>query len=142
GSAATAQRAAQAVTSACEDLKAQFILVSKEDDPALARSIESTGVEFVTAPRGSSRAEMCDCGMRRASGSIVAVRDDVAIGDATWIDAYRSLIPRRPAVTTSAVESVVMDTQVATRSAPADALPGAAFGQAPDGAAAGIAAAI
>jgi hypothetical protein len=142
GSAATAQSAAQAITAACEDLSAQFILVSQEDDPALATRIEGAGAEFVTAPRGSTRAEMCDLGMRRASGTIVALRDDVAIGDATWLDAYRSVIPRRPVATSLPSESLVMNTQVATRAALADVRPGAEFGRTPDGVASGIAAAI
>lgn len=80
--------------------------------------MEYGGAEFVVAPVGSSRAEMCDLGMTRVHGSIVAVRDDVTIGDAAWLDAYRAVLPRREAA--APLESVVMDTQVAVRVGRAD----------------------
>lgn len=119
GSAQESQRAAQALKTASHDLSAQLILVSANNDPVLVRSIEGSGAEFVVAPAGSTRAEMCDLGMRRAVGTIVAVRDDVAIGDAAWIDAFRRVVPRRgPAP--AHVESVVMDTQVPARAPLAD----------------------
>lgn len=122
GSALVAQRAAQALKTASRDLNTQLIVVSQNDDPALATCVEHVGAEFVVAPVGSSRAEMCDLGMTRVNGSIVAVRDDVAIGDATWLDAYRAVVPRREAAapTVAPLESVVMDTQVAGRAGRAD----------------------
>lgn len=115
GSALAAQRAAQALKTASRDLMTQLIVVSQDDNPALAKSVEHVGAEFVVAPVGSSRAEMCDLGMTRVKGSIVAVRDDVAIGDASWLDAYRAVLPRREAPAPAPLESVVMDTQLARR---------------------------
>lgn len=122
GSALVAQRAAQALKTASRDLNTQLIVVSQNDDPALATCVEHVGAEFVVAPVGSSRAEMCDLGMTRVNGSIVAVRDDVTIGDAAWIDAYRAILPRQePAAAADLpLESVVMDTQVAGRVGRAD----------------------
>jgi hypothetical protein len=122
GSVTVAQQAAQMLKAASADLDAQFILVAHADDPAFAISVEQTGAEFVAAPAGSSRAEMCDLGMMRANGTIVAVRDDVAIGDASWLDVYRRVVPARVALATAPVESVVMDTLVAGRVALADAV--------------------
>jgi len=125
GSALVAQRATQALKSASQGLTAQFILVSQDEDPSFVSTVERTGAEFVAAPPGCTRAEMCDLGMSRANGSIVAVRDDVAIGDARWLDTYRAVLPMREAATplSTPIESVVMDTLVAARAGLADAAP-------------------
>jgi hypothetical protein len=122
GSTVVAQRAAQALRSASRDFAAQLIVVSQVEDPGFASTVERSGVEFVAAPPGSTRAEMCDLGMSRASGAIVAVRDDVAVGDARWLDTYRSVLPiREVSLSTSTIaESVVMDTMVAGHVGPAD----------------------
>ena len=113
GSATTSQKAAQALRRASHNVVAQFIVVSREEDPSLASTVERTGAEFVKAPVGSSRAQMCDLGMSRATGSIVAVRDDVAVGDARWLDTYLAVLPRAEVTLTVSAESLVMDTLVA-----------------------------
>lgn len=105
---------------ASRDFLAQFIFVSQGDHPGLAAAIVGNGGELVTAPVGSTRAEMCDLGMSQASGSIVAVRDIDAVGDAQWLDAYRAVLPVREAVKTATSEAVVMDTLVAGRAPLAD----------------------
>jgi hypothetical protein len=110
GSAITAQKASQALRRVSHQVVAQFIVVSREDDPSLASTVERTGAEFVKAPVGSSRAQMCDLGMSRATGSIVAVRDDVAVGDARWLDTYLAVLPRAEVTLTVPAESLVMDT--------------------------------
>lgn len=112
GSSTESQRAAQILKTASRDFSAQFIVVSQNGDPGLASTVEMTGAEFILAPSGSTRAEMCDLGMCRANGAIVAVRDDVMVGDGRWLDTYRSVLPRRETMTVPA-ESVVMDTLVA-----------------------------
>jgi hypothetical protein len=124
GSAHVAHDATQALTSATREVPAQVILVSKNNDPTLAKSVERNGGEFVVAPSGSSRAEMCDLGMSKVVGSIVAVRDDYAIGDAAWLETYRSVLSRgRSSVpVVPPKESVVMDTLVAGRVVRADAM--------------------
>jgi hypothetical protein len=63
--------------------------------------------------------------MSRANGSIVAVRDDVAIGDARWLETYRAVLPMHDAATplSTPIESVVMDTLVAARVGLADVAP-------------------
>lgn len=125
GSALVAQRATQALKSASQGFTAQFILVSQDEDPALVSTVERTGAEFVAAPPGCTRAEMCDLGMSRANGLIVAVRDDVAVGDASWLDTYRAVLPTRDALAplSPPVESVVMDTMVAGRAGLVDRAP-------------------
>jgi len=118
GPAMVAERAAQVLCSAQVDFTAQLIVVSQDHNPAVAALVERTGAEFVAAPPGSTRAEMCDLGMNRAHGTIVAVRDDVAVGDARWLNAYQAILP--PREVPAPVEAVVMDTQVAGRVALAD----------------------
>jgi hypothetical protein len=122
GSAVVAQRATQALKRASREFMAQFILVSQDEDPAFVSTVECTGAEFVAAPPGSTRAEMCDLGMSRASGTIVAVRDDVAVGDARWLDTFRAVLPMRDATAplSPPIESLVMDTLVAGRAGLAD----------------------
>lgn len=125
GSAAVAKRAAQVLASRCPDFSAQLIVVSQDNDHTLATSLERWGAVHVPAPRGSTRAEMCDLGMNYACGTIVAVRDDVAVGDAAWLDTYRTVVPVQvPAIV--AGESVVMDTLVAGQAALADSPTGRA----------------
>ena len=117
---ATAQRATQTLRTAARDLAAQFIVVAQDRDPGFASAIERNGAEFIVAPKGCSRAEMCDLGMSRVHGTIVAVRDDVSVGDAAWLDAYRRILPQREVPNVAPLESVVMDTLVASRAILAD----------------------
>lgn len=119
GTPTDTRRATQTLGLASRDLGAQLIVVSHDAGAALARSVESSGAQFVAAPPGSSRAEMCDLGMRHAKGSIVVVRDDDAVKDARWLDTYRAVLGRRN-VPVAAVESVVMDTMVTGRPGLAD----------------------
>ena len=64
---------------------------------------------------------MCDLGMSRTSGTIVAVRDDSSVGDAEWLDAYRLVLPKREvSQPTVPVETVVLETMVAARANRAD----------------------
>src|SRR5689334_20387575 len=120
GSLANARRATQALNAASRDLCAQFIVVAQAHDPAFAKAVEREGAEFVAAPSGCSRAEMCDLGMSRVSGTIVAVRDDVSVGDAGWIDAYRGILPKREQKPVALFETVVLDSQIASRAPLAD----------------------
>lgn len=117
---ASAHQAAESIRRATNGLNAQLIVVSTTEDPRLVSAVDRAGAELVVAPAGSSRAQMCDLGMGRASGSIVAVRDDFAVGDARWMDTYRSVLPAREAPVR---ESVVMDTQSVGRAPVADAVP-------------------
>jgi hypothetical protein len=120
GSTRTTERATQVLQSASRDLAAQFIVVARSHDPAFAVAVERHGAEFVEAPSGSSRAEMCDLGMSRACGTIVAVRDDVSVGDAGWLDAYRRIVPKVEISPVAPIETVVMETMVASRARLAD----------------------
>ncbi len=125
GTPTDTHRATQTLSLASRDLGIQLIVVSHNAGAALARTVEKSGAEFVAAPPGSSRAEMCDLGMRHAVGSIIAVRDDAAVSDAKWLDAYRGVLGQRKAPAPPAAEAVVMDTMVASRTGLADT--GAAF---------------
>ena len=120
GSPIVAQKAAQALKSASRGIVAQFIVVSQEEDPALASTVERAGAEFVRAPKGSSRALMCDLGMSQATGVIVAVRDDDAVGDAAWLNTYRAILPRTQVTPVTSSESLVLDSMVAVTAELAD----------------------
>jgi hypothetical protein len=119
GSVVDGKNAATALKGASSDFSAQLIFVSQAADPGFVSAVERSGGEFVEAPAGSTRAEMCDIGMSHAHGSIVAVRDDVAVGDARWMDVYRGVLPLRD-VARPVAESIVMDTLVASRGQLAD----------------------
>lgn len=119
GSVRTTERATQALQAASRDLVAQFIVVAQSRDQNFATSVQRSGAEFVVAPPGCSRAEMCDLGMSQAVGNIVAVRDDTSVGNAEWLDVYRRILPQRESPI-APVETVVMDTMVATRTIRAD----------------------
>jgi hypothetical protein len=119
GSVTDGQKAARALKSASRDYQVQLIFVSKDLDPAFVDTVKRNGGEVVAAPAGSSRAEMCDLGMNHAQGMIVAVRDDVSVGNAQWMDAYRGVIPARE-VAQPVAESIIMDSLVATRAPLAD----------------------
>lgn len=101
-------------------MAAQFIVVARTHDPSFAMAVQRSGAEFVQAPLGCSRAEMCDLGMSRAVGTIVAVRDDVSVGDAAWLDAYRRVVAKVESNPIVPIETVVMDTMVASRATLAD----------------------
>lgn len=103
---------------ASDDLSVQFVLVSPQAEPSWT-TLLGDSAELVRAPFGSTRAEMCDLGMSKATGSIVAVRDAADVGDATWIAAFRSVVPRRSEVPLPA-EAVVMDSMMPHRATLAD----------------------
>ena len=61
--------------------------------------------------------------MGRACGTIVAVRDDISVGDAGWLDAYRRIVPTvevNPIAPIAPIETVVMESMVASRARLAD----------------------
>jgi hypothetical protein len=108
---------------ASSEFRAQVIFVARAADPGFIEIVERNGGEFIHAPMGSTRAEMCDLGMSHAHGSIVAVRDDIAVGDARWMEAYRGVIAVRETARPAVAESIVMDTLVTSRVELADVPP-------------------
>lgn len=117
GSPGAVADATKTLRSASADLPAQLIVVSESGNASLAASLERSGAEFISAPSGTSRAQMCDLGMSRARGTIVVVRDADAIGDAGWLDSYRRVLPKREL---PVAESIVMESMAARHSAIAD----------------------
>lgn len=104
----------------------QVILVSRETpDRRVESLIARRGAKMVLADPGSTRAEMCDLGMKDATGTVVAVRDDVDVGDGAWLSAFAALIPALGAPATAdtdlanafGAERVVMDTMVPVHAA-------------------------
>jgi hypothetical protein len=126
GSSDARYRAAQALIQTSSSYSAQVIVVSPgEPDHALQSLLNRGGAEYVSAPSGCSRAEMCDLGMGQVTGSIVAVRDDSEVGDGAWLGAFRRLIPDAGSSRDRAIavgETVVMDSMVPS-AAPVDLPP-------------------
>jgi hypothetical protein len=119
-------RAVRKLNEAARGLAAEVIVVAPATAAGLNSTVEQYGAELVAAPVGCSRAEMCDLGMSRASGSIVAVRDDVDVGDALWLDAYRGLVGLEEQQATVEAETLVMDMQVPAVAQLADVAPATA----------------
>lgn len=125
-------RACRALLDSSAPFDAQVIVVARgEPDSALLALANRGGAEVVRAPDGSTRAEMCDLGMKQVTGSIVAVRDDVDVGDASWLAAFSRIVPmqspaprveRELAVAVGA-ERVLMDSMAPGRAHRGDAAP-------------------
>lgn len=119
----TTLQAARVLAERCPTMQAQLIVVASGGvEPATSTLLESVGATIVVAPASCTRAEMCDLGMKRASGSIVAVRDDADVGDGQWLDAYARILPcvESPVVAREP-ERTVLETQLVRGSQLVDA---------------------
>lgn len=121
GSSESRYRAVRVLMDTSANLAAQVIVVSRSEPDQALNSLLSRGVaQFVGAPAGCTRAEMCDLGMSQVTGTIVAVRDEADIGDAGWLRVFQRVVP---SVTTESVlhdraiavggETVILDTMMA-----------------------------
>jgi hypothetical protein len=85
-------RAVSALAPRCRDLDAELLVVSSGSEPLGSVLLPVDGVRFFAVPATASLAEMRELGMLEAIGDIVAIREDVAVGDGAWIDAFRRLL--------------------------------------------------
>ena len=87
------ERALEAIAGRCRRLEAEIIVVRAQllDDVASLKAAYPC-VVFLDAPRGTSSALMRDIGMNYASGDIVALRVDLAVGDGMWLGAFNSTV--------------------------------------------------
>jgi hypothetical protein len=106
GSSADLEHAIEVMTPSIRRYGAQLI-VAREDDGAAEPSLlrEHPMASLVRAPKGATRAQLCDVGMAAATGDIVALRDDCAVRDVRWIESLAGAV--RPV--DSAVEVTVAD---------------------------------
>ncbi len=86
------------------------------------------GVIFLDAPKGCSSATMREKGIDRASGDILALRMDGAVGDGRWLQAFDATMSTTPSVSRESSKpfTPVVDDAIAARRTPASA-PVAAF---------------
>jgi hypothetical protein len=121
GSPAATLRAASAVSDKCAHLTAQVIVVAHgEPDHTLSSVLRRQGALLIAAEATSTRAEMCDLALQCATGAIVCVRNAADVGDAHWLDVFRTVVPRVEVAPHLMRETVVMDSMVAGSSRVAD----------------------
>lgn len=89
------ERALEAIAGRCRRLEAEIIVVRAQllDDAACLKAAYPC-VVFLDAPRGTSSALMREIGMNYASGDIIALRVDGAVGDGMWLGAFNSTVGR------------------------------------------------
>ena len=72
---------------------AQLVVVRADGDLSeLEALVEYPFVTFVSAPAGASRPQLCDLGMTRASGDIVALRETRSVRDGSWLDSFSTAV--------------------------------------------------
>lgn len=87
------ERALAAVAGRCRRMEAEIIVVresSKEDLATLGAAYPS--VTFLSVPQGTASAEMREAGMSAACGDIVALRQDGAVADGLWLEAFDATV--------------------------------------------------
>ena len=92
------ERALASIGERCRSLSAEVIVVRRAMGEGVAElSAAHPGVVFLEAPVGSSSAEMREIGVHCASGDILAMRTDGAVGDGCWLQAFESTVGVTPA---------------------------------------------
>jgi len=87
------ERALAAVAGRCRRMEAEIIVVrdaSTDDVDTLGSAYPS--VTFLDVAAGTSSAYMREAGMARATGDIVALRLDGAVGDGVWLEAFDATV--------------------------------------------------
>lgn len=87
------ERALTAVAGRCRRMEAEIIVVresSADDGATLAAAYPS--VTFLEVPTGTASGSMRELGMNRATGDIVALRADGAVGDGLWLEAFDATV--------------------------------------------------
>jgi len=99
GSGADLEHAIEVMTPAIRRFGAQLV-VAREDDGTNSATVlrDHPKASMVLAPKGATRAQLCDVGMAAATGDIVALRDDSAVRDVSWLESLAHAIrPAEPA---------------------------------------------
>jgi len=89
GSRADLEHAIEVMTPSIRRFGAQLVVARAEDGTSLPAFLrDHPKAAMVRAPKGATRAQLCDAGMAVATGDIVALRDDSAVRDVTWLESY------------------------------------------------------
>lgn len=89
GDRSALERALAAIAARCRRMEAEIIVVRPSTDDELATlGAAYPSVTFLGAPDGMASAQLREFGMSRATGDIVALRMDGAVGDGMWLDAF------------------------------------------------------
>lgn len=89
------ERAIDVMTPSIRRYNAQLVVAQTEDGTTSATILrDHPKASIVRAPKGASRAQLCDVGMAAATGDIVALRDDSAVRDAGWLDSFSHSLMR------------------------------------------------
>ena len=92
------ERALASIEGRCRALAAEVIAVRAELGDAVSElSAAHPGVIFLDAPKGSSSAALRLLGVDFASGDILTLRMDGAVGDGEWLQAFESAVGATPA---------------------------------------------
>lgn len=122
GSSEQLGRALASIAGRCRALSAEVIVVRADSGHAASELGGShPGVIFLEAPEGSSAAAMRVIGVDFASGDILALRTDDAVGEGDWLQAFDSTLGATPTVARPPREAVralaPVDDRVAAREA-------------------------
>jgi hypothetical protein len=93
GDRANLDRALSAITGRCRRLEAEIIVVRMHlgaDFEMLSAAYP--GIRFVEAPHQSTIVAMRELGMQFASGDIVTLRNDDAVGDGMWLSVFDATV--------------------------------------------------
>lgn len=87
------ERALAAVAGRCRRMEAEIIVVRESAlDDAATLGAAYPSVTFIETPVGVGSASMREVGMNRATGDIVALRMDGAVGDGMWLEAFDATV--------------------------------------------------
>jgi hypothetical protein len=92
GSLQELESSVSAITSRLSRFGAQLVIVRAGDSADLEAVVEYPFTAFVTAPEGTTRAQLCDLGMSRANGDIIALRDAANVRDGSWLDSFSAAV--------------------------------------------------
>lgn len=110
GSLPELEAAVASLSSRLHRFDAQLVVVRPGAESAeLEGLLEYPRATFVTAPAGASRSQLCDLGMTRASGDIVALREARNVRDGEWLDSFSSTVPVADRVSDQISERVVVN---------------------------------
>ena len=91
GSRAELERAVRVIADSVRQCAAQLVVVRRTPEPTLEFVLSDFGrVDLIRAADGCSRAELCELGMSAAYGDVVFLREDTALRDTKWLEAFQS----------------------------------------------------
>lgn len=124
GSRDDLDRALASIEPRCAMLGAEVIVVRQQiADDMIELNSTHPGVIFLDAPKGTTSAVMRETGIDRASGDILALRMDGAVGDGRWLQAFDGTVKADVSHSRESARPIaaVADDAIAARRTPAAA---------------------